>query len=152
MFGRAELTPPGGRLSSCLLRRRCGEGARRGDGPRRWPPTRGLYGFLRELDQRGCDLIVASLPEEEGPGLAIANRLRRAAGPRTARPVPTPCPYWRPGGFVTDSAERPPVWQAGHSSCRQSSVTTVPHPRHASQPAARARSAWGTVLGAGSAP
>lgn len=45
--------------------------------------ARGLYGFLRELDQRGCDLIVASLPVEEGLGLAIANRLRRAAGPRT---------------------------------------------------------------------
>ncbi|MFI7405757.1 L-threonylcarbamoyladenylate synthase [Streptomyces sp. NPDC049541] len=45
--------------------------------------ARGLYGFLRELDQRGCDLIVASLPVEEGMGLAIANRLRRAAGPRT---------------------------------------------------------------------
>ncbi|MFD7030252.1 L-threonylcarbamoyladenylate synthase [Streptomyces sp. NPDC059917] len=42
----------------------------------------GLYGFLRELDRRGCDLIVASLPAEEGLGLAIANRLRRAAGPR----------------------------------------------------------------------
>ncbi|SHG27023.1 translation factor SUA5 [Streptoalloteichus hindustanus] len=42
----------------------------------------GLYGFLRELDQRGCDLIIASLPVEEGLGLAIANRLRRAAGPR----------------------------------------------------------------------
>lgn len=42
----------------------------------------GLYGFLRELDERGCDLIVASLPVEEGLGLAIANRLRRAAGPR----------------------------------------------------------------------
>ncbi|MEU9145426.1 L-threonylcarbamoyladenylate synthase [Streptomyces sp. NPDC048349] len=44
--------------------------------------ARGLYGFLRELDERGCDLIVASLPVEEGLGLAIANRLRRAAGPR----------------------------------------------------------------------
>ncbi|WP_318272054.1 Sua5 family C-terminal domain-containing protein [Microbispora triticiradicis] len=44
--------------------------------------ARGLYGFLRELDQLGCDLIVASLPAEEGLGLAIANRLRRAAGPR----------------------------------------------------------------------
>lgn len=47
--------------------------------------ARGLYGFLRELDQRGCDLIVASLPVEEGLGLAIANRLRRAAGPRTIK-------------------------------------------------------------------
>ncbi|MFE0329901.1 L-threonylcarbamoyladenylate synthase [Streptomyces sp. NPDC058960] len=44
--------------------------------------ARSLYGFLRELDQQGCDLIVASLPAEEGLGLAIANRLRRAAGPR----------------------------------------------------------------------
>ncbi|MFC0541840.1 L-threonylcarbamoyladenylate synthase [Kutzneria chonburiensis] len=44
--------------------------------------ARGLYGFLRELDQRGCDLIIASLPVEAGLGLAIANRLRRAAGPR----------------------------------------------------------------------
>lgn len=42
----------------------------------------GLYGFLRELDEQGCDLIVASLPADEGLGLAIANRLRRAAGPR----------------------------------------------------------------------
>ncbi|MFD3440269.1 L-threonylcarbamoyladenylate synthase [Streptomyces sp. NPDC058685] len=44
--------------------------------------AKGLYGFLRELDRQGCDLIVASLPVEEGLGLAIANRLRRAAGPR----------------------------------------------------------------------
>jgi L-threonylcarbamoyladenylate synthase len=44
--------------------------------------ARGLYGFLRELDQRGCGLIIASLPVERGLGLAIANRLRRAAGPR----------------------------------------------------------------------
>ncbi|MEV7541149.1 L-threonylcarbamoyladenylate synthase [Streptomyces sp. NPDC089915] len=44
--------------------------------------ARGLYGFLRELDHTGCDLILASLPSEEGLGLAIANRLRRAAGPR----------------------------------------------------------------------
>ncbi|MER6853138.1 L-threonylcarbamoyladenylate synthase [Streptomyces flaveolus] len=44
----------------------------------------GLYGFLRELDRQECDLIVASLPVEEGLGLAIANRLRRAAGPRAS--------------------------------------------------------------------
>ncbi|MEV6019375.1 L-threonylcarbamoyladenylate synthase [Streptomyces sp. NPDC051997] len=44
--------------------------------------AQGLYGFLRELDQQGCDLIVASLPAEKGLGLAVANRLRRAAGPR----------------------------------------------------------------------
>ncbi|WP_330340239.1 L-threonylcarbamoyladenylate synthase [Streptomyces sp. NBC_00557] len=46
--------------------------------------ARGLYGYLRELDQQGCDLIIASVPAEEGLGLAIANRLRRAAGPRPA--------------------------------------------------------------------
>ncbi|MFE9017918.1 L-threonylcarbamoyladenylate synthase [Streptomyces sp. NPDC007808] len=45
--------------------------------------ARGLYGYLRELDLQGCDLIVASLPVEDGLGLAIANRLRRAAGPRS---------------------------------------------------------------------
>ncbi len=44
--------------------------------------ARGLYGLLREFDRRGCDLVIASLPAEEGLGLAIANRLRRAAGPR----------------------------------------------------------------------
>ncbi|MFJ5546300.1 L-threonylcarbamoyladenylate synthase [Streptomyces sp. NPDC093225] len=44
--------------------------------------AQGLYGYLRELDRQGCDVIVASLPVEEGLGLAIANRLRRAAGPR----------------------------------------------------------------------
>ncbi len=41
-----------------------------------------LYGFLRELDHRQCEVIVASLPTPEGLGLAIADRLRRAAGPR----------------------------------------------------------------------
>ncbi|MGW1988385.1 L-threonylcarbamoyladenylate synthase [Streptomyces collinus] len=44
--------------------------------------ARGLYGFLREFDRQKCDLIVASLPVKEELGLAIANRLRRAAGPR----------------------------------------------------------------------
>ena len=41
-----------------------------------------LYGYFREFDEHGCDLIVASLPTDEGLGLAIANRLERAAGPR----------------------------------------------------------------------
>lgn len=41
-----------------------------------------LFGLLRELDQRGCDVILACPPGEAGLGLAIANRLRRAAGPR----------------------------------------------------------------------
>jgi L-threonylcarbamoyladenylate synthase len=44
--------------------------------------ARGLFGYLRELDQQECDLILASLPADEGLGLAIANRLLRAAGPR----------------------------------------------------------------------
>ncbi|MFG1912063.1 L-threonylcarbamoyladenylate synthase [Kribbella sp. NPDC048928] len=44
--------------------------------------ARGLFRYLRELDEQGCDLIIASLPAEQGLGLAIANRLRRAAGPR----------------------------------------------------------------------
>lgn len=44
--------------------------------------ARALYRFLREFDERECDLVVASLPTEDGMGLAIANRLRRAAGPR----------------------------------------------------------------------
>lgn len=43
--------------------------------------ARQLYDILRELDRRGCEIIVASLPAEEGAGLAIADRLRRAAGP-----------------------------------------------------------------------
>jgi L-threonylcarbamoyladenylate synthase len=42
--------------------------------------ARRLYRLLRELDQRGCDVIVASLPAAEGLGFAIADRLRRAAG------------------------------------------------------------------------
>jgi L-threonylcarbamoyladenylate synthase len=46
--------------------------------------ARGLYGYLRQLDQQ-CGLIIASLPAETGLGLAIANRLRRAAGPRPGR-------------------------------------------------------------------
>ena len=39
-----------------------------------------LYDLLREFDRRGCDVIVASLPAQEGLGVAIADRLRRAAG------------------------------------------------------------------------
>lgn len=46
--------------------------------------ARRLYGYLREFDRQGCDVIIASLPEETGLGLALANRLRRAAGPRGA--------------------------------------------------------------------
>ncbi|MDI7268392.1 MAG: L-threonylcarbamoyladenylate synthase [Myxococcota bacterium] len=44
--------------------------------------ARGLYAALRDLDAQGCDAVVASVPAEEGLGLAVADRLRRAAGPR----------------------------------------------------------------------
>ena len=41
-----------------------------------------LYALLRQADECGCDVILATLPAEEGIGAAIADRLRRAAGPR----------------------------------------------------------------------
>jgi L-threonylcarbamoyladenylate synthase len=43
-----------------------------------------LYATLRELDARGCAVIIATLPAEQGLGLAIADRLRKAAAPRGA--------------------------------------------------------------------
>jgi len=53
----------------------------------RAPPStkdyaRMLYALLREFDHHGCELVLASPPSEEGLGAAIADRLRRAAGPR----------------------------------------------------------------------
>jgi L-threonylcarbamoyladenylate synthase len=44
--------------------------------------ARDLYAALRDLDARGVDLIVAALPPEAGLGEAVADRLRRAAGPK----------------------------------------------------------------------
>lgn len=44
--------------------------------------ARGLYAALRELDGRGCEVIVTSEPEARGLGLAVQDRLQRAAGPR----------------------------------------------------------------------
>ncbi len=41
-----------------------------------------LYARLREADAHGADVILAVLPEDEGIGAAIADRLRKAAGPR----------------------------------------------------------------------
>jgi L-threonylcarbamoyladenylate synthase len=41
-----------------------------------------LYAALRDFDARKCDVIVAAMPAEQGIGLAIIDRLRRAAGPR----------------------------------------------------------------------
>jgi L-threonylcarbamoyladenylate synthase len=48
--------------------------------------ARTLYGLLREFDEQGCDLVIVSLPDEAGIGAAIADRLRRAASPRTIAP------------------------------------------------------------------
>jgi L-threonylcarbamoyladenylate synthase len=43
-----------------------------------------LYAALRRVDDLGCDVALTSLPPEAGLGAAIADRLRRAAGPRDA--------------------------------------------------------------------
>jgi len=39
-----------------------------------------LYASFFELDQQGCTLILAQLPDAQGVGAAIANRLAKAAG------------------------------------------------------------------------
>ena len=44
--------------------------------------ARTLYATLRQADELGCDVVLASLPEAHGLGAAIADRLRKAAGPR----------------------------------------------------------------------
>ena len=44
--------------------------------------ARQLYRRLRDADTAGVDVLVASLPEPTGLGLAIADRLRRAAATR----------------------------------------------------------------------
>ena len=41
-----------------------------------------LYASLRRVDALGVDVIVVPLPEERGIGLAVADRLRKAAGRR----------------------------------------------------------------------
>ena len=41
-----------------------------------------LYSSLRRADGTGADVIVVPLPEETGMGLAVADRLRKAAGKR----------------------------------------------------------------------
>lgn len=43
--------------------------------------ARNLYAGLRELDGRGCTVILCPLPPGEGMGAAIADRLRKAAHP-----------------------------------------------------------------------
>jgi L-threonylcarbamoyladenylate synthase len=42
--------------------------------------TRRLYAALRALDAHGCDLLLAHSFAPEGLGLALWDRLRRAAG------------------------------------------------------------------------
>lgn len=46
--------------------------------------ARVLYGALRAADDAGLDVVVAVLPDARGLGAAVADRLRRAAAPRTA--------------------------------------------------------------------
>lgn len=41
-----------------------------------------LYAALREVDRLGCSVALVSLPPSAGLGAAIADRLRKAAGPR----------------------------------------------------------------------
>lgn len=41
--------------------------------------ARELYGRLREMDERGVELIVCPLPKDEGVGMAVRDRLRKAA-------------------------------------------------------------------------
>lgn len=49
-----------------------------------------LYAALRQVDALGCEVALASLPPQVGLGTAIADRLRRAAGPREPRADATP--------------------------------------------------------------
>ncbi len=44
--------------------------------------ARRLYAVLREVDAAGYDVAVVALGQESGIGLAVADRLRRAAAPR----------------------------------------------------------------------
>lgn len=47
--------------------------------------ARNLFKALRELDKRGVDIIIAEGIEERGLGLAVMNRLRKAAGYRVVK-------------------------------------------------------------------
>jgi L-threonylcarbamoyladenylate synthase len=42
--------------------------------------ARVLYARLREVDRRGVDVLLAVPPADAGVGVAVADRLRRAAG------------------------------------------------------------------------
>ena len=41
-----------------------------------------LYAALRRVDELGCNVALATMPLEQGIGVAIADRLRKAAAPR----------------------------------------------------------------------
>jgi L-threonylcarbamoyladenylate synthase len=43
-----------------------------------------LFRYLRELDEAGVDLILAESVPQQGLGIAINDRLRRAAHPTIA--------------------------------------------------------------------
>ncbi|MEM3448830.1 MAG: Sua5 family C-terminal domain-containing protein, partial [Nitrososphaerota archaeon] len=47
--------------------------------------ARNLFASLRELDERGVEVIIAEGVEERGLGLAIMNRLKKAASGRIIR-------------------------------------------------------------------
>lgn len=70
----SQATPKTLGANSALCVHRLAEGAR--------AAAHDLYEALRVLDQSGCQLIVTSLPPPEGLGVAVADRLRRAAAPR----------------------------------------------------------------------
>jgi len=42
--------------------------------------ARVLYARLRDVDRRGVDVLLAVPPTDAGVGVAVADRLRRAAG------------------------------------------------------------------------
>jgi len=44
--------------------------------------ARDLYAILREVDRRGIEVALVRPPTEQGLGAAVADRLRKAAGPR----------------------------------------------------------------------
>ena len=53
-------------------------------GPNGEAYARHLYGWLREADERGLDVLVVVPPPAEGLGVAVRERLQKAAAPRTA--------------------------------------------------------------------
>jgi L-threonylcarbamoyladenylate synthase len=51
-------------------------------GPDEESAARALYGALRQADENGADVVLASPVHERGLGEALADRLTKAAGPR----------------------------------------------------------------------